>query len=568
MTSAKNTKAPMPAANVSLEHYLRILLHRWWIVSGTFVAATALTVFVVWRLPDIYTSTTVILVDPQRIPESYIKPTVTGDVRSRLGTLEQQILSATRLQTIIDSLKLYQEERKSMFREEILAKMRKDIDVALVGGGQGPNAELQAFKITYSGKEPRLVARVANELAAQFIEENLKAREQQATGTTEFLENQLQASRKELETQEGKLRDFRLKHLGEMPEQQNSTLQILGNLQSQLQLEGEAVSRAEQQRELIMAMISQSGAAPVVDLDDGEVKGVTAYRDEKVPAAPGVPKPPVAVSTKAKLQAELADHLKRGHTENHPDVKKLRQQIAEEEAKEAATRAATPAPAPPKPPAPKETVAAVNEPEVPAPPAAKRGLVSTPNPVLQSQLKSIDAEIAKHKQEQQRISKLVTAYQSKLEAIPVREQEIADLARNYDISKGHYNQLLDRELSAETATQLEIRQKSEKFTILDPAQPSEKPAKPNRPLLDGAGAAVGLVLGLVLALVTEVFGMSITTPEQIISTSGIPVLEAIPVIRTAADRRRFKMRLILASASGVVMMLLGVIVLMRYRGVI
>jgi len=91
-----------------------------------------------------------------------------------------------------------------------------------------------------------LVAQVTNELVSQFIDENLKAREQQATGTNEFLQSQLQETRKQLEVQEAKLRDLRMNHIGDMPEQQNADLQILGQLRSQLQLEGEALARAEQ----------------------------------------------------------------------------------------------------------------------------------------------------------------------------------------------------------------------------------------------------------------------------------------------------------------------------------
>ena len=216
-------------------------------------------------MPDSYRSETVILVDPQKVPDTYVRSTVTGDIRGRLSTLSQQILSATRLQKIIDSLNLYPQERKGMAREDIIARMRGDIGVTVLsdfGGGQ----DLQAFRITYSGHEPRLVAQVTNELASLFIEENLKAREQQATGTSEFLQNQLQETRKRLDDQEAKLKDFKLRHIGEMPEHEAADLQILGQLQSQLQIESEALSRAEQQKSYLQSMMA-SGSAPVVDLD-------------------------------------------------------------------------------------------------------------------------------------------------------------------------------------------------------------------------------------------------------------------------------------------------------------
>lgn len=211
--------------------------------------------------------------------------------------------------------------------------------------------------------------------------------------------------------------------------------------------------------------------------------------------------------------------------------------------------------------------AAVAVPEVPVPvpvppakqttqPVKRMAPASYANPVLQAQLSTLDAEIAKHKQEQQRLNKMVAGYQVKLEAIPVREQQITELVRDYEISKAHYSQLLNNQLSAETATQLEIRQKGEKFSTLDLAQPAERPSSPNRRLINSAGSLAGLGLGVLLALITEFVGMSIITAEQITDSTGIPVLEVIPIIQTYKDRTIRRRRLIWGAASGVVLCVL------------
>ena len=550
------------ASDISVEHYLRLIVHRKWLVLITFFVVTIMTAVVAWRLPDIYTSETVILVDPQKVPESYVHPTVTGDIRNRLSTLEQQILSTTRLQKIIEALNLYPQERRILAREDVIGRMRKDITISLVNAF-GAYQDLQAFKIGYSGREPRLVAQVANDLASLFIEENLKAREQQATGTTEFLQNQLQETRKNLELQEGKLRDFRMRHVGEMPEQQAADLQILGQIQSQLQLESEALSRAEQQKSMAQSMTAQP--APVVDVDSGGANGPASVPGEaKMPA-----KAPARMTPKAQLESLLKEKLSRGYTDAHPDVKKLRTQIAQEEAKEAKEAkqlAAVEAKQPEakEPENKKESAAAVPAVE---PADVTRSVVrtNTSNPVLVSQLRALDAEIEKHKQELKRLSKVAASYQAKLEAIPVREQEISDLVRDYEISKAHYGQLLEKQLSAETATQLEIRQKGEKFSVLDPAQPAEKPSKPNRKMINAGGAGGGLALGLLLALITEFLGMSITAPEQLADVAGLPVLEVIPIIHTHRDRSRRRRRLVWAMVYGVLVTVLASCSILFYR---
>ena len=543
----------MKDVGLSPEHYLRLIAHRWWLVLGVALAVSAATIVFSHFLPNIYTSETVILVDPQKVPDTYVKSTVTGDVRNRLSTLSQQILSATRLQRIIETLNLYPEDRKKFAREDVITHMRSDISVQVVSDF-GASQDFQAFRITYSGKDARLVAQVTNELASLFIEENLKAREQQATGTTEFLGNQLQETRKDLEAQEAKLKQYKLTHIGEMPEQQSADLQILGQLQSQLQLEGDELSRAEQSKLVLQTMLSQS--APVVDLDDGQPK--VPKVDESKSAEPS---PLARTNTQLRNDKARLATLLTHYTPDHPDVKKLKSQIEREEAAEAAAVAAADAAKP-------AAVPSVPAPQTPPPAAPVRASAPAPanhvNPVIQSQLNTLEVEIAKHKEESQRLTKQVAVFQAKLSAIPVREQEITQLVRDYEISKAHYSQLLGQQLSAETATQLEIRQKGEKFEVLDPGQVAERPSRPNRAFINGGGAIAGLILGILLAVGTELLGISITSPEDLSSATGVPVLEVIPLILTRVDRRRRTRRRLLTSASAIAT-IVAVCLILFYR---
>lgn len=532
-TGRQRGGAPDPSSGqLPLEHYLRIILHRKWLALAVWAVVSAATAIIAYTLPDIYTSETLILVDPQKVPEAYVKATVTGDIRNRLGTLSQQILSTSRLQNIIESNNLYPEERKKMAREDVIAHMRSDISVRVVSDF-GASMDLQAFRIVYSGKDPRLVAAVTSQIAQLFINKNLEARQQQATGTAEFLGSQLAETRRQLEAQESKLRDFQLKHIGEMPKQESANIQMLGQAQAQLQIESEALARAEQQKSLIQSMMGQT--SPVVDLDTGDEKGI-----KTADALPGVTP---SMRDKAKLAA-----LRSRYTDNHPDMQKLKSQIEQEEAEEA-QKAIVPA----QPPAP-QTAKVV-----------RRAPASHFNPVLQAQLAAVEADITKHKEEHDRLAKLASVYRAKLDAIPVREQEIAELERDYEMSKTHYSQLLEKQLSAKTATELEMRSKGEQFTVLDPALPAERPTQPNRPLINTAGSIGGLVLGLLLAIGKDFFGMSIIVPQDVTAATGIPVLEEIPVIQTYQDRR-IRKRWIWAASTSMAMAALGggVFLFLRY----
>jgi hypothetical protein len=349
-----------------------------------------------------------------------------------------------------------------------------------------------------------------------------------------------------------------MRHIGEMPEQQTADLQILGQLQAQLQLEGEAVSRAESQRSLLESMMTQS--APVVDLDPAE-----SDIKPQSPAQQSIGNRSQPANALSIDKANLAALLNR-YKPNYPDVIRLKKKIEDEEAKAASSEAPAASAAAPAPPSTADMGGVAD----PAPPTRTVARKTAPppshfNPILQSQMKAADAEIAKHKEEEQRLAKLVGGYRGKLDAIPVREQEIASLTRDYEMSKTHYSQLLDRELSAETATQLEIRQKGEKFEVLDAALPAERPTSPKRMMINGGGAIAGLVLGLLLALATELLGMSITAAQDITDACSVKVLGVIPNIQTQRDKLTHR-RLVVAGASATFAMLIfGAVLFLKYH---
>lgn len=472
--------------------------HRGWIFMGTVLLSVAGFTFI-FLLPNHYKATTTILVDPQKVPEKYVSPTVSSDPTQRLSTISDQVLSSTRLQQIIDEMKLYPELRGIMSREEIIEFMRKDLSVRVK---QGSSSGLSSFTIEYEGKQRQEVAQVANQLAASFIEWNVKNRAQQAEDTTEFLSAQLKDAKQSLETQEKKVSAFKMQHLGEMPEQQAGNLQALSQLQTQFQANVETLNRLEVERTLLTRGLDPTGgtssAAPIAAMTErGRLE-----------------------AERRQLKEQVLD-LERRYTDAYPEVHTANARLERVEQQLKAL--------PPDPP-----------------------VASDPHDSSASnvRLQLIDRETKRLTEEQTNLTAQMATYRTKVDAVPVREQQMAELDRNYGVSKEHYQSLLDKTFSAEMAADLERRQQAEHFTILDRAQVPEKPFKPKRRLMLIAAFMAALTVSAGLACVKDMIDGSLKAERELkaMLPVNVPLLAAVPALQDSADRRRAIRFAVLAAA--------------------
>jgi polysaccharide chain length determinant protein (PEP-CTERM system associated) len=478
------------AANHENTNQLRALWHtvrhyRGWIFLGT-VILSLVGFAVVLLMPDRYKATTTILVDPQKVSEKYVSPTVNSDPGQRLTTITQQVLSVTRLQQIIDDMHLYPELKGKMSREEVIELMRKDITITVK---QGSSSGLSAFTIEYEGRQRQQVAQVANQLAASFIEWNVKSREQQSQDTTEFLDAQLKDAKANLEQQEARLSAFKMRHLGEMPEQQSANMQALTQLQAQFQANADALNRLEVERTLLSRGLENPST--------GEPK-----------AAPVLTERAKLEDERRRLRARLQD-LQNRYTSAHPEVVDTTSQLQRVEDRLKVL--------------PPDPVVAVPQ----------------DNTAVTVRLQLLDRESKRLTQEQERITGQMASYRSKVDAVPVREQEMAELNRNYSVSKDHYQSLLDKTFSAGMAADLEKKQQAEHFTILDLAQVPEKPFKPKRGLMF-IGAFLGaLAMSLSLAYLADMMNSSVKFERELkaMLPANVPLLAVVPQLQSAADRR-------------------------------
>jgi len=496
-----------PGEGLNLQQYVGVIRRRHMHFLVPFFVGWLVVWSASWVLPARYRSGTLILVEQPSMPKDYVTPNVTDDLQARLQSITQQILSRTRLLHIIEELNLYAQERNHLNPDETVERMRKDIEIELVRGDRN---QITAFNIYYSSRDPHVAQHVTSELTNFFISENLELRQQKSEDTTKFLESQLETARQALAEQEEKVRVFKSQHLGELPTQLSSNLQILSGLQSQLQNEEDALNTAKQQNVYLQSMLDQSRSSPrVVKSTDGAPVGVPGLEQEL-----------------DRLKAQLAD-LSSHYTDRHPDVRKLKEQIAKTEKMRDQALANQKAAA-------ATATASGNSSPLPDDPDSREGAAVIQ---LQGQLKANQTEIANREHEVAALKAKINDYQGRLNQEPVREQQFTDLTRGYEQSKANYDDLLKKKNSSQMATSMELLQQGEHFQMIDPPSLPLKPDFPNRLKFCGMGLGIGLALGAAVAGGTEFLDDRLYNEKELKTLLPITVISEIPEIASLDEQK-------------------------------
>ena len=310
----------LPGKTYSVGDIVTIVLRRWWLILLPCVLAGLVAYRVASRLPNQYQSQTLIMLVPQRVPDSYVKSTVTARIEDRLATIDDQILSRSRLERIIVDLNLYEDLRRRLPMEDVVLRMRKDIGPIKIEGKE-------SFRISYISRDARTAQKTTERLASLFIEENLRDRENQAEATNQFLDSQLEDARRRLIEHERKLEKYRSQYSGELPSQASANLQAIQNVQVQLQTLTEATDRARERRLLLERQLVEVQSDPVAVL----------------PPVPGTQATPVESTAQQLQAAEARLQVLLGHaTPDHPDVKMVQRTIRDLRAKLEREARATP----------------------------------------------------------------------------------------------------------------------------------------------------------------------------------------------------------------------------------
>lgn len=471
---------------------------------ATVLIATAVTIYAV-RMPNIYQAETVILVEPQQTVQSAPgRLAITSTMeREGLATLSQQILSRSSLEKIINEVGVY----NGMAMEQRVRNVRDNIQLDVVKQDQSGN--VGGFKIAFQYSDAKQATQVVNSLAGLFINENTNAREQVLKEKLNFLQEQTDQAKAKLNEQEQKMLELKQKYADVLPEQHDKNMRMVEQLNGQLMANRDALSRGQQQANYLENMLSEYKSAPPA-ARPSILKTVE-------PATP--PPPPTAVEKQLEeSKAQLAE-LKNKYTDQHPDVVRMNKRINDLEERRAAEAITIPVKVKnTKADEPKETTTTVS-------PETYASITQ-----INSQLRSLKPEIQQRAATTGRIQSQLSYYQSRLNMPPSAEQELAETARNYNLAKDQFQSISNELLSAQMASDLEGKQKTMLFRVVDPAKQPEKPIKPNRRLIVLIGLLAGLGAGVGLAFYREFSDESLHTESDVESNLKLEVLAAIPKV--------------------------------------
>lgn len=565
-SSFGKTTSPHDQLLSSLQHYLKIVFSRklWIIISLT--VGTSIAFIYSYSKPDTYRSSTMIMIDRQRIPESYVQTTITTGIHDRLNTISQQILSRTNLEGIIQRFEMHKEDdfipltkkinqkildatkfdieafvnflgfhkaKSDRTLEDIVESLRNSIEVRVVGSNN-------AFSVSHVGRDPYTVMHVTDTLAKLFIEENLRIREQQAEGTTEFLEIELAEAERDLEKQEKSLKEFKAQHMGALPEQMDANLRTLDRLQTELQSISNDLRNVTDRKFLFEQELKEyEKQALERQILERQLSGI------QQDTASLVPVPDTALDTKMATLVRLKEELTRLRSQfndNYPDVVILKSQIHNMETRLSEGRSSLDSLEHISQSAAKfptmEGIRSQASDHILGQQLERLRVVGAPPHVVKAQLQSAHSEIERLDERRRRTAAMIKEFEQRVEETFANEQKLVSVTRDYEMSRQNYQTLLQKRLNARVSENLEKRQQGERFRILDPANLPQKPYQPNRPKNIALGSLLSVGVGVGLILVKEHFRPTYRTVEDIHGGMEIPALVVIPYNKITQKRHR------------------------------
>ena len=470
--------------------YIAMLRRRWILIVSLTLIGAPLAYGVSRFLPNKFKSQTLVLIEQPTVSSKIVESLDPTDINQRLSSMQQQILSRSRLEPIIRQYSLYPQEVSRASMDDLVARLQKAIEVTPVEAmAQTRSQQLPGFYVAVTMDNARNAQEVCTAVTSMFIEQSIRIRQEHSEVTTEFLAQELANAKASLDEQDGKLAAFKSRHIGELPEDEQTNLNLLTGLTSQLDASTQMLARAQQDKTFTESLLAQQ---------------VSAWQSSQTGHNPETLEQQLIA-----LQTHLAA-LQSSYTDDYPDVIKakndiavLQKKIADSEGQKKALEASK---------GPKSSV---------EPPQIQQ---------LRAQVHNDDVLIAAKSKEQEQIRRQIGLYQERVQSSPAVEQQYKELTRGYQTALDSYNLLQKKRDDSAMATNLERKQEGEQFRVLDPANLPTSPSFPNRPLFALGGLGGGLALGLGLAFFLELKDTSLKTERDVEFSLQLPVLAMVPEI--------------------------------------
>ena len=478
----------------------RILKRWWWIVPITTIFFGAAGVLAAMVLPKKYMSQTMVLVESPTVSAELVKPVITEDLSRRLSSMQEQILSNSRLQPIIEKLGLYPNLHGKAHAEDLVDRLRSSVKVTPLEPMAGTqNRQIPGFYINVTFNNGLLAQQICTEITSMFLEQNARDRQTQTKDTTEFIQERLQDAKKKLDDEDAKLAEFKRKNLGSLPEEEKTNLELLAGMNTQLESNTQALSRAQQDKTFNESLLAQQEAIFKQRNDNTGTSASPDTLDQQMSA----------------LQDQLVN-LEAKYTPEHPDVVKTKHAIEELKKRIDAQQKVAP-----EPTASKANVA--------EPPQLQQ---------LRAKLRQDDQNIVDLTKAQAKIQSDIRILQGRVQESPVVEQQFKDITRGYQTASDDYNDLLKKYNTSEIANHLENQEDSEQFKIFDPPSLPSQPSFPNKMLFTAGGVGGGFALGLAILYLLAMLDKSLHSERDVEIGLKLPLLVSIPTLDVVAGKAK------------------------------
>lgn len=520
---------------LDVEDYIDIVRrHKGWIF-GPFLLTVVASVVGVYLWPDSYVSEAAIRIQPQQVPQNMVQAAVNQEMVERINSMSQQIRSRTQLTTIINTFGLYPKERAKYPIEDVIEQMNKKIEVLPMGTQAGQGRPFPAFMVRFTYENRYLAQRVVQDLVTKFIDEHTRSRSAASFQTTQFLKDQSELAKKELDQIETQLTEFRMRNNGRLPDQVTSNMQQLQALQATVTYLANAISRSQQEKLQLESslQIFKDNAAALMKEPPPPTAQVTIQQQQKNERL-------AEVEREIQTWENQLSIFRKQYKDSFPDVQiamnrlavaKQRRETVLKEIKD-------------EDDAKKKEEAANKKEAGPVVPQVnqqtQRELRDLDANVrrTQSAIEAKDVEIAEFNQQLKRANDQIKAYQARIETVPLGERQYGDLLRERDLAKEKYMKLDETLGRAQIAQEMEGRKQGETLELLDAANLPMNPTEPKRPLIISIGAGLGLLLGIVIAGAREMKDTSVKNLKDVRAYTQMAILGSIPLLENDFVVRR------------------------------